>query len=57
MSLDFYDKSEEDFHVTFSKYVDTESEAWQIYNQMLEDTDGLTMQQIKEKISIYDISS
>ena len=57
MSLDFYDESEEDFHVKFSTYVDTESEAWQIYNQMLEDTDGLTMQQIKEKIATYEISS
>jgi hypothetical protein len=57
MSLDFYDESQEDFHVKFSKYVDTESEAWQIYNQILEDTDGLTMQQIKEKIESYEISS
>ncbi len=47
MSLEFYDDN--DNNAVFRKYIHSEKEGWELYNQMLEDTRGLTIEEIRKR--------
>lgn len=53
MSIDFYNEVEKDY-TQFSKYVNSEDEAHRIYEDMSIETEGLTIQEIREKFLTKD---
>ena len=53
MSIDFYNEVEKDY-TKFSKHVNSEDEAHAIYEDMVIETEGLTIQEIREKFLTKD---